>query len=48
LGAEHLLFQLRDLLLQARRLGGLRQRWLLPIGAVELLQTAGDALLDLR
>src|SRR6266516_6243000 len=40
--------QLRDLLLQPGRLGRARQRWLLPIGAVELLQIAGDTLLDLR
>src|SRR5262249_32923646 len=34
----HLLFQLRDLLLQSGRLGRLHQRRLLPIGAVELVQ----------
>jgi hypothetical protein len=45
--ALHLLFQLRDLLLQAGGLGRACQRWLLPIGAVELVQIAGDALLDL-
>jgi hypothetical protein len=36
--ALHLLFQFRDLLLQAGGLGRTRQRWLLPIGAVELVQ----------
>src|SRR6266702_3336967 len=46
--ALHLLLQLRNLLLQAGRLGLARQRWLLPIGAVELVQIAGNALLDLR
>src|SRR2546430_12857902 len=40
----HLLFQLRDLLLQAGRLGRARQRRPLPMGAVELVQIAGDAL----
>ena len=46
--ALHRLFQLRDLVLQAGRLGRARPRWLLPVGAVELVQIAGDALLDLR
>jgi FAD binding domain len=46
--ALHLLLQLRDLLLQAGGLGRARQRLLLPIDAVELVQIAGDALLDLR
>jgi hypothetical protein len=39
----HLLLQLRDLLLQAARLGFERLGWLLPVGAVELLQIAGDS-----
>jgi hypothetical protein len=46
--APHLLFQLRDLLLQAGRLGIERLGRPLPVGAVELLQIARDALLDLR
>ena len=44
----HLLLQLRDLLFQAARLGFERLGRLLPIGGVELLQIARDALLDLR
>ena len=48
LETPHLLLQLRDLLLQAGRLGRARLRRLLPIGAVHLMQIAGDALLDLR
>ena len=44
----HLLLQLRDLLFQAARLGFERLGRLLPVGGVELLQIARDALLDLR
>ena len=44
----HLLLQLRDLLFQTVRLGFERLGRLLPVGAVELLQIARDALLDLR
>jgi hypothetical protein len=44
----HLLLQLRNLLLEAGRLGLTRLRRLLPIGAIELAQIAGNALLDLR
>ena len=42
------LFQLCDLLFEARGLRRARQRRLLPVGAVELVQIARDALLDLR
>ena len=44
----HLLLQLLDLLFQAARLGLERLGRLLPVGSVELLQIARDALLDLR
>ena len=44
----HLLLQHRDLLFQAARLGLERLGRLLPVGGVELLQIARDALLDLR
>src|SRR5439155_5529978 len=43
----HLLLQLRNLLLQTARLGLERLGRLLPVGGVELLQIAGDALLNL-
>src|SRR5262245_31029583 len=43
----HLLFQLRDLLRQAARLGFERLGWFLSIGAVELLQITRNALLNL-
>ena len=44
----HLLLQLRDLLCQTAHLGLECLGRLLPVGAVELLQIARDALLDLR
>ena len=44
----HLLLQLLDLFFQAARLGLERLGRLLPVGSVELLQIARDALLDLR
>ena len=44
----HLLLQHRDLLFQAARLGLECFGRLLPVGGVELLQIARDALLDLR
>src|ERR1700704_5739602 len=46
--ALHLLVQPRDLVRQPGRLGCARQRRLLPIRAVQLVQIASDALLDLR
>ena len=46
--ALHLLLQRGYLVFEADRLGGARQRWLLPIGVVQLVQVACDALLDLR
>src|SRR5829696_4324938 len=46
--ALHLLLQLLDLLRQMARLGFERLRRLLPIGGVELLEIAGDALLNLH
>ena len=46
--ALHLLLQLLDLLFQTARLGFERLRRLLPVGGVELLQIARDALLNLR
>ncbi len=46
--APHLLLQRGDLFRQAPGLGGARQRWLLPIGAVQLVQVARDTLLNLR
>src|SRR5215470_4072912 len=44
----HLLLQLRDFLFQAARLGFECLGWLLPVGGVELLQIASNALLNLR
>src|ERR1700687_4594779 len=44
----HLLFHLHDLLFQPARLVFEGLGWLLLVGAVELLQIARDALLDLR
>src|SRR5271155_3227720 len=46
--APHLLLQLGDLLLQTGRLGFESLGRLLPVGTVELVQIAGDALLNLR
>src|SRR5258708_11302467 len=48
MGALLLLLQLRYLLSQAARLGFERLGRLLPVGGVDLLQIARDALLDLR
>jgi hypothetical protein len=45
--ALHLPLQLRDLLFQTARLGFERLERLLPVGGVELLQIAPDALLNL-
>ena len=44
----HLLLQHRDLLFQTARPGLERLGWFLPVGGVELLQIARDALLNLR
>src|SRR5277367_2241548 len=46
--APHLLLQFRDLLLQMARLGFETLGRLLPVRGVELLQIAGDTVLDLR
>ena len=48
LQAPHLLLEDRDLVGQTRRLGRARQRRLLPVGAVQLVQIARNARLDLR
>ncbi len=45
--APHLLLQRGDLVFQAGRLSRARQRRLLPVGAVQLVQIALDRLLDL-
>jgi hypothetical protein len=45
--ALHLLFEPSNLLRQPRHLGRACQRWLLSIGAVELMQVTSHAFLDL-